>query len=57
MKQIEKIEVVPFDKNQAYIASETFKELKKRNSLIEFRDILTNLPTKPPNKSRIQGAS
>ena len=36
----EKIEVIAFDKKQACIASEIFKELKKKNSLIEFRDIL-----------------
>ena len=36
----ENIEVIAFDKNQAYIASQIFKDLKKRNTLIEFRDIL-----------------
>jgi len=34
------IEVIPFDKNQAFIASTVFKDLKNKNSLIEFRDIL-----------------
>jgi len=34
------IAVVDFDKKQAYIASRTFKDLKQRNALIEFRDIL-----------------
>jgi len=34
------IEVIEFDKNQAFIASTIFKNLKKQNSLIEFRDIL-----------------
>jgi len=34
------IEVVAFDKNQAYIASQIFQKLKKKNMLIEFRDIL-----------------
>jgi len=36
----ENIEVLAFDKNQAYIASEIYQDLKKKNSLIEFRDIL-----------------
>lgn len=34
------VEVIPFDKNQAFIASTVFKDLKEKNSLIEFRDIL-----------------
>ena len=34
------IEVVALDKNQAYIASQLFQKLKKKNMLIEFRDIL-----------------
>jgi len=34
------IAVIDFDKEQAYIASQTFKDLKQRNSFIEFRDIL-----------------
>ena len=34
------IAVIDFDKEQAYIASRTFKDLKQRNALIEFRDIL-----------------
>ena len=34
------IAVIDFDKEQAYIASQTFKDLKQRNALIEFRDIL-----------------
>jgi predicted nucleic acid-binding protein len=34
------IAVIDFDKEQAYIASQTFKDLKQRNVLIEFRDIL-----------------
>jgi predicted nucleic acid-binding protein len=34
------IAVIDFDKEQAYIASQTFKNLKQRNLLIEFRDIL-----------------
>lgn len=34
------IEVIPFDKNQAFVASTMFKDLKKKNSIIEFRDIL-----------------
>ncbi len=34
------IAVINFDKEQAYIASQIFKDLKKRNVLIEFRDIL-----------------
>jgi len=34
------IAVIDFDKKQAYIASQTFKDLKQRNALIEFRDIL-----------------
>ena len=34
------IAVIDFDKGQAYIASQTFKDLKQRNALIEFRDIL-----------------
>ena len=29
-----------FDKQQVYIASQIFRDLKKRNRLIEFRDIL-----------------
>ncbi len=36
----ENVEVLAFDKNQAYIASEIYQDLKERNSLIEFRDIL-----------------
>ena len=36
----ENIAVIDFDKEQAYIASQTFKDLKQRNALIEFRDIL-----------------
>ena len=31
---------LPFDVNQSIIAAETFRELKRRNTLIEFRDIL-----------------
>ena len=34
------IVVIDFDKEQAYIASRIFKDLKQRNALIEFRDIL-----------------
>jgi tRNA(fMet)-specific endonuclease VapC len=34
------IEVVEFSKEQAYKASEIYQELKKKNLLIEFRDIL-----------------
>jgi len=34
------IKVISFDKNQAEIASKIFQNLKKRNELIEFRDIL-----------------
>lgn len=34
------IEVIDFDKEQAFIASKTFKDLKRKNALIEFRDIL-----------------
>ncbi len=34
------IEIVPFEKKQAEIASKIFQNLKKRNELIEFRDIL-----------------
>lgn len=34
------ITVIDFDKEQAYIASQTFKDLKQKNALIEFRDIL-----------------
>jgi len=34
------IAVIDFDKEQAYIASRIFKDLKQKNSLIEFRDIL-----------------
>jgi tRNA(fMet)-specific endonuclease VapC len=29
-----------FDKNQAYVASQIFQTLKRKNMLIEFRDIL-----------------
>ena len=36
----EKIEIIDFDKKQAFMASTIFKTLKKKNSLIEFRDIL-----------------
>lgn len=36
----EHIEILPFDVNQSIIAAETFRELKRRNTLIEFRDIL-----------------
>lgn len=36
----ENIAVIDFDKEQAHIASRTFKDLKQHNSLIEFRDIL-----------------
>ena len=36
----ENITVIDFDKQQAYIASKIFRDLKKRNQLIEFRDIL-----------------
>ena len=34
------IEVIAFDKNQAYVASQIFQTLKRKNTLIEFRDIL-----------------
>lgn len=34
------IPVINFDKEQAYIASRVFKDLKQQNALIEFRDIL-----------------
>lgn len=34
------IEVVALDKEQADVASDIFKDLKKKNMLIEFRDIL-----------------
>ena len=34
------IEVVNFDKEQAHIASQIFRDLKRRNKIIEFRDIL-----------------
>ena len=34
------IAVINFDKEQAYIASQIFKDLKQKNTLIEFRDIL-----------------
>jgi len=34
------IEIIAFEKNQADIASNIFKDLKKKNALIEFRDIL-----------------
>ena len=34
------IDVIDFDKKQAYIASQIFRDLKQRNALIEFRDIL-----------------
>jgi len=36
----ENITVIDFDKQQAHIASQIFKDLKKKNRLIEFRDIL-----------------
>jgi len=36
----ENVEVLSFDKNQAYIASRIYQDLKKKNNLIEFRDIL-----------------
>ena len=34
------IEVIALDKNQAFIASQVFQDLKQKNALIEFRDIL-----------------
>jgi predicted nucleic acid-binding protein len=34
------IEIIAFEKNQAETASNIFKNLKKKNALIEFRDIL-----------------
>ena len=34
------IAVINFDKKQAFIASQIFKDLKRKNALIEFRDIL-----------------
>jgi predicted nucleic acid-binding protein len=34
------IDIVDFDRQQAYIASKIFKRLKQKNTLIEFRDIL-----------------
>jgi predicted nucleic acid-binding protein len=36
----ENVKVIPFDKNQAHIASTLFKKLKEQNQIIEFRDIL-----------------
>ncbi len=36
----ENIEIISFDKTQAYISSSIFQDLKSKNSLIEFRDIL-----------------
>jgi len=36
----ENITVIDFDKQQAHIASQIFRDLKKKNRLIEFRDIL-----------------
>jgi len=34
------IDIIDFDKQQASISAEIFQELKKQNSIIEFRDIL-----------------
>jgi len=34
------IEVIAFDKIQAYKASKIFQDFKKSNTLVEFRDIL-----------------
>ena len=39
-KLFEYIDVIALDKDQAYLASRIFKELKQKNMLIEFRDIL-----------------
>ena len=57
----ENIEVISFDKNQAYISSTIFKELKSKNSLIEFRDILIsscaislNIPLATLNKKHFE---
>ena len=36
----ENVVVLDFNKNQAYIASEIYQDLKKGNTLIGFRDIL-----------------
>ena len=64
-KLFENIKVIAFDKEQAIVASEIFKNLKKNNKLIEFRDILIastsislNIPLSTLNKKhfdRIDG--
>lgn len=38
-KLFEDIEVIPFNKECAFKASEIYKTLKKKNKIIEFRDI------------------
>lgn len=34
------IDILPFDENQAIVASQIYKSLKAKNALIDFRDIL-----------------